>query len=172
MKSLIIVESFTKTKTIKKYINDDSYSVTFSGGHIYNLPKDTLGFDTDTWKIEYIKTNPKIISNIREQVRKADIQLYIRLVYCYFSNYSLDKLQKQVKQVNMNKRTSIKNDIMIVIALVLAMRCLNGTKRFWIGNNFLNNYPCASDHEILAKADVLAPDILLKNIVKVSGPSG
>jgi len=73
MKSLIIVESFTKTKTIKKYINDDSYSVTFSGGHIYNLPKDTLGFDTDTWKIEYIKTNPKIISNIREQVRKADI---------------------------------------------------------------------------------------------------
>jgi DNA topoisomerase-1 len=73
MKSLIIVESFTKTKTIKKYINDDSYSVTFSGGHIYNLPKETLGFDTDTWKIEYIKTNPKIISNIREQVRKADI---------------------------------------------------------------------------------------------------
>ena len=43
----------------------------------------------------------------------ADIQLYIRLVYCYFSNYSLDKLQKQVKQVNMNKRTSIKNDIMV-----------------------------------------------------------
>lgn len=73
MKSLIIVESFTKTKTIKKYINDDSYSVTFSGGHIYNLPKETLGFDTDTWKIEYIKTNPKIISNIREQVRKTDI---------------------------------------------------------------------------------------------------
>lgn len=73
MKSLIIVESFTKTKTIKKYINDDSYSVTFSGGHIYNLPKETLGFDTDTWKIEYIKTNTKIISNIREQVRKADI---------------------------------------------------------------------------------------------------
>lgn len=73
MKSLIIVESFTKTKTIKKYINDNSYSVTFSGGHIYNLPKETLGFDTDTWKIEYIKTNPKIISNIREQVRKADI---------------------------------------------------------------------------------------------------
>ena len=43
----------------------------------------------------------------------ADIQLYIRLVYCYFSNYSLGKLQKQINQVNMNKRTSIKNDIMV-----------------------------------------------------------
>lgn len=73
MKSLIVVESFTKTKTIKKYINDDSYAVTFSGGHIYNLPKEKLGFDTETWKMEYIKTNPKIISNIRELVRKADV---------------------------------------------------------------------------------------------------
>ena len=27
----------------------------------------------ETWKIEYIKTNPKIISNIRELARKADI---------------------------------------------------------------------------------------------------
>ena len=43
----------------------------------------------------------------------TDIQLYIRLVYCYFSNYSLDKIQKQINQVNINKRTSIKNDIMI-----------------------------------------------------------
>ena len=47
MKSLIIVESFTKTKTIKKYINDDNYIVTFTSGHIYNLPKDKLGFDTE-----------------------------------------------------------------------------------------------------------------------------
>ena len=54
MKSLIIVESFTKTKTIKKYINDDNYIVTFTSGHIYNLPKDKLGFDTESWKIDYI----------------------------------------------------------------------------------------------------------------------
>tara|TARA_B100000787_G_scaffold1310_1_gene984 strand:+ start:17175 stop:19217 length:2043 start_codon:yes stop_codon:yes gene_type:complete len=76
MKKLIIVESFTKTKTIKKYINDNNFNITFTGGHIYNLPKDKLGFDTETWKIEYIKTNPKIINNIRDQVSKADI-IYI-----------------------------------------------------------------------------------------------
>jgi len=73
MKSLIIVESFTKTKTIKKYINDDNYIVTFTSGHIYNLPKDKLGFDTESWKIDYIETNGKIIKNIRDLVKKSDI---------------------------------------------------------------------------------------------------
>ena len=73
MKSLIIVESFTKTKTIKKYLGDPDVIVTFSGGHIYNLPKDSLGFDTDTWDINYVPTNPNIIKNIKELARKADI---------------------------------------------------------------------------------------------------
>jgi DNA topoisomerase-1 len=73
MKSIIIVESFTKTKTIKKYLGDADATVTFSGGHIYNLPKDTLGFDTDTWDITYVETNPSIIKNIKELARKADV---------------------------------------------------------------------------------------------------
>ena len=62
MTCLIIVESYTKTKTIKKYINDSNYIITFSSGHIYNLPKDKLGFNTETWDIEYVKTNIKIIN--------------------------------------------------------------------------------------------------------------
>ena len=73
MKSLIIVESFTKTKTIKKYLGDPDVVVTFSGGHIYNLPKDSLGFNTDTWDINYVPTNPNIIKNIKELARNADI---------------------------------------------------------------------------------------------------
>jgi DNA topoisomerase-1 len=73
MKSLIIVESFTKTKTIKKYLGDSDVVVTFSGGHIYNLPKDTLGFDTNTWDISYVQTNPNIIKNIKELAKTADI---------------------------------------------------------------------------------------------------
>jgi DNA topoisomerase-1 len=76
MKRLVIVESFTKTNTIKKYLNDKNVIVTYSSGHIYNLPKDKLGFDTTTWALDYIKTNPKIISNIREGVVKSDI-IYI-----------------------------------------------------------------------------------------------
>jgi len=73
MKSLIIVESFTKTKTIKKYLGDRDVSVAFSGGHIYNLPKDNLGFNTDTWDITYVPTNPNIIKNIKEMARNADV---------------------------------------------------------------------------------------------------
>jgi DNA topoisomerase IA len=61
MKKLVIVESFTKTTTIKKYLNDKNVIVTYSSGHIYNLPKDKIGFDTNTWVLDYIKTNPKII---------------------------------------------------------------------------------------------------------------
>jgi len=76
MKRLVIVESFTKTNTIKKYLNDKNVIVTYSSGHIYNLPKDKLGFDTNTWALDYIKTNPKVISNIRECVVKTDI-IYI-----------------------------------------------------------------------------------------------
>jgi len=76
MKRLVIVESFTKTNTIKKYLNDKNVIVTYSSGHIYNLPKDKLGFDTTTWVLDYIKTNPKVISNIRECVVKSDI-IYI-----------------------------------------------------------------------------------------------
>ena len=76
MKKLVIVESFTKTNTIKKYLNDKNVIVTYSSGHIYYLPKDKLGFDTNTWALDYIKTNPKVISNIRECVQKSDI-IYI-----------------------------------------------------------------------------------------------
>ena len=47
MKKLVIVESFTKTTTIKKYLNDKNVIVTYSSGHIYNLPKDKIGFDTN-----------------------------------------------------------------------------------------------------------------------------
>jgi len=73
MKRLIIVESYTKTKTIKNYLKDPDTIVTYSSGHIYNLPKEKLGFDIDTWKIEYIKSNPKVIKNIRDLVKKSDV---------------------------------------------------------------------------------------------------
>ena len=45
-KKLIIVESPTKVKTIKKYLGSN-YDVTASMGHIRDLPKSQLGVDTE-----------------------------------------------------------------------------------------------------------------------------
>lgn len=75
MKPLIIVESFTKTKTIAKYL-DNKYNVICSLGHINNLPKDDIGINTETWKGTYVPTNPKIIKNIKDNVKEANI-IYI-----------------------------------------------------------------------------------------------
>jgi len=72
MNKLLIVESYTKTNTIKKYLNDPIFIVTHSSGHIYNLPKNKIGFDTNTWELEYEKTNSKIINDIRSYVIKSD----------------------------------------------------------------------------------------------------
>jgi len=71
MKSLVIVESFTKSKTIQKYLGDD-YIVSYSSGHIFNLPKETLGFSTDTWAPTYISINDKIISKLRDYTKQCD----------------------------------------------------------------------------------------------------
>ena len=75
MKPLIIVESFTKTKTINKYLNNE-YDVICSLGHFQDLPKNELGIDTKSWTGHYVPTNPKIIKNIREHVKKSN-KIYI-----------------------------------------------------------------------------------------------
>lgn len=71
MKPLIIVESFTKTKTISKYL-DNKFNVICSLGHINNLPKDNIGINTDTWQGTYIPTNTKIIKNIKDHVKQTN----------------------------------------------------------------------------------------------------
>jgi len=73
--SLVIVESASKSKTIKKYLGDN-FIVTFSAGHICDLPKDELGIDTSSWIADYKVTNKKIVNNIRDQVKKCN-NIYI-----------------------------------------------------------------------------------------------
>jgi DNA topoisomerase-1 len=73
MKSLIIVESVTKSKTIKKYLNDSNILLTYTCGHIYNLPKDRLGINYEDWTIENVPINIKIINNIKKMASECDV---------------------------------------------------------------------------------------------------
>ncbi|MGL4366776.1 MAG: type I DNA topoisomerase [Brevinemataceae bacterium] len=50
---LIIVESPSKATTLKKYLGS-GYTVKASAGHVIDLPKSTLGVDTETFEPRYI----------------------------------------------------------------------------------------------------------------------
>ena len=65
-KPLIVVESPTKIKTLKKYLGNE-FNIAASAGHIRDLPVKTLGIDIENnFKASYvnIKDKSKIIANL------------------------------------------------------------------------------------------------------------
>ena len=75
MKSyLVIVESPTKVKTIRKFLGSN-YQVMASGGHVRDLPKSQLGFDPENdYEPKYITIRGKgdTLAALRKEVKKAD----------------------------------------------------------------------------------------------------
>ena len=75
MSSLVIVESPTKVKTMKKYLGS-GYTVTASVGHIRDLPKsekDAVDIDHGfTPKYVISKDKQKVVNDIVRQAKKAD----------------------------------------------------------------------------------------------------
>jgi DNA topoisomerase-1 len=73
-KPLIIVESPTKARTIKKFL-PSRYVVKASVGHVRDLPKSTLGVDVDngfTPKYLTIKGKGDVIKELKSAVKAAD----------------------------------------------------------------------------------------------------
>ena len=74
MSNLIIVESPTKIKTIKRYLSDD-YEVVASKGHVRDLPKSKLGVDIDNnFEPKYVNIKDKegVIKDIKKLAKKSD----------------------------------------------------------------------------------------------------
>ncbi|MDD6262203.1 MAG: type I DNA topoisomerase [Clostridiales bacterium] len=78
MTKVVIVESPTKAKSIKKYLGR-GYDVIASTGHLRDLPKSTFGVDVENnFEPKYIniKGKDKTIKEIKSHVAKAD-QVYL-----------------------------------------------------------------------------------------------
>lgn len=74
MKSLVIVESPAKAKTINKILGKE-FSVKASIGHIKDLPKNELGVDVEKEfepKYEIIPGKEKIVKELKKAARKAE----------------------------------------------------------------------------------------------------
>ena len=72
--NLVIVESPTKSKTIEKFLGKN-YKVLASMGHLRDLPKSTLGVDTEhDFEPKYINIRGKadLIKALKKEAQKAD----------------------------------------------------------------------------------------------------
>lgn len=75
MANLIILESPSKAKTVKKYLGA-GYDVIASTGHIIDLPKSKLGVDVDNnFTPQYVNMKDKadVIKELKKRAKSADI---------------------------------------------------------------------------------------------------
>ena len=73
-KSLVIMESPTKAKTIEKYLGPD-YRVTACMGHLRDLPKSTLGVDIEAGFVPDYRPIPnreETIEKLKEEAARAE----------------------------------------------------------------------------------------------------
>ncbi len=75
MAHLVILESPSKAKTVKKYLGE-GYDVMASTGHIIDLPKSKLGVDVDNdFEPQYVnmKDKSEIIKELKKRAKNSDI---------------------------------------------------------------------------------------------------
>ena len=72
-KTLVIVESPSKAKTINKYLGSD-YIVKSSVGHVRRLPKGSKAINLDNWDVSY-EIDPqkeKVVKDLKSSAKKVE----------------------------------------------------------------------------------------------------
>lgn len=120
-KNLIIVESPTKVKTIKKFLGSN-YQVIASNGHIRDLPKSSLGIDIDNdFEPKYITIRGKgpKLNEIKKEVKKAS-KIYLATdpdregeAIAWHIKNAVDSQEAKYKRIAFNEITkdAVKNAI-------------------------------------------------------------
>ena len=120
MSKLVIVESPTKVKSIKKYLGK-GYDVMASMGHIRDLPKSKIGVDeANNFEPEYIniRGKAKLINELKKDYNvivsgRSVVKIYPELDYHFFIVADLDERVRRKCMQYENKETfeDIKNNI-------------------------------------------------------------
>ncbi len=120
-KSLVVVESPTKVKTISKFLGKD-YTVKASMGHVRDLSEKELSVDIENnFKPKYsvIKDKKKIITQIKEAAEKVDNVLLATdpdregEAICWHLAHELKSSKKPMSRITFNEitKTAIQNAI-------------------------------------------------------------
>lgn len=142
-KYLVIVESPSKIKTIKKFLGQN-YEVVASNGHVRDLPKSSLGIDVEhDYEPKYITIRGKgdILANLRKEVKKAE-KIYLATdpdregeAISWHLYYALKLEDKKVYRITFNEITknavkeSLKNAREIDMNLVDAQQARRALDR-------------------------------------------
>ncbi|MCG9129675.1 type I DNA topoisomerase [Candidatus Poribacteria bacterium] len=112
-KSLVVVESPAKAKTIKKILGND-YIVDSSVGHIRDLPRKELGVDIEnnyTPKYVTIRGKGPVVKEIKEKAKKVD-RIYLAAdpdregeAICWHLAEELQKTKKPIFRIVYNEVT-------------------------------------------------------------------
>ena len=110
-KSLVIVESPAKAKTINKFLGRN-YVVKASIGHIRDLPKKGLAVDIENdFKPEYTTTQSKVVKELRASAKDADT-IYLAAdpdregeAICWHLAHVLKSTKKPIHRVTFNEIT-------------------------------------------------------------------
>ncbi|MGL4394484.1 MAG: type I DNA topoisomerase [Brevinema sp.] len=103
---LIIVESPSKATTLKKYLGS-AYTVKASAGHLIDLPKSTMGIDTETFEPRYIvmRDRSNVMKDLVEGAKHAS-EIYLasdpdregEAIASHLKNYFEEKVLPKLKR--------------------------------------------------------------------------